>query len=106
MAKCAILLVFYIAIALAGKLTKSPNGDYYVITGKGCGISTPLKYMALIPENPEAHECVIIQNYEYVAQNHGNECKDFIFFIYQKEELQWNQGNFPEFLLEITISHF
>ena len=86
MAKCVILLVLYIAIALAGKLTKSPNGNY-VITGKGCGISTPLKYMALIPENPEAHECVIIQNYEYVAQNHGNECKDFIFFFISERRI-------------------
>ena len=29
-----------------------------------------------------------------------------ISFFDQKEELQWNQGYFPEFLLQITMSHF
>ena len=69
-----IYFTFCLTLALAGKVTKLPNGNY-AITGKGCGISTPLRYMSVIPENPEAFECIIIQNSEKVTKHLGNDCK-------------------------------
>ena len=42
-----------------GKLVQSGNGNY-AITGKGCGITTELKYLSEIPKNYEDYECVII----------------------------------------------
>ena len=44
----------------SGQLKTLGNGNI-IITGKGCGIDTPLKYLPIIPENPEEYECVIIQ---------------------------------------------
>ena len=49
-----------ILLAKAGKIVQLENGNH-VITGRGCGISTPLKYLLEIPADPENHECVIIQ---------------------------------------------
>ena len=72
---CLIYLTFCLTLALAGKVTKLPNGNY-AITGKGCGISTPLRYMSVIPENPEAYECIIIHSSEKVTKHLGNDCKN------------------------------
>ena len=44
-----------------GKLVETGNGNY-AITGKGCGITTQLKYMSEIPRDHESYECVIIVN--------------------------------------------
>ena len=44
-----------------GKLVETGNGNY-AITGKGCGITTELKYMSEIPRDHESYECVIIVN--------------------------------------------
>ena len=51
-------LLFLVTIN-GGKVVRLENGRQ-VITGKGCGISTTLKYMATMPKNPEVYECVII----------------------------------------------
>ena len=45
----------------SGKLVETGNGNY-AITGKGCGITTELKYMSEIPRDHESYECVIIVN--------------------------------------------
>ena len=39
---------------------KQRDGFHY-ITGKGCGISTPIKYLDEIPENIEGMSCIIIR---------------------------------------------
>ena len=44
----------------AGGTLKQRDG-YHYITGKGCGISTPIKYLEEIPENIEGMSCTIIQ---------------------------------------------
>ena len=73
---CLICISFCLAtLALAGRVTKLTNGNY-AITGKGCGIGTPLRYMSILPENPETHECVIVKNYEKVSKHLGNDCKN------------------------------
>ena len=35
--------------------------DFWYIPGKGCGISTELKYLSKIPENIDGLSCVIIK---------------------------------------------
>ena len=35
--------------------------DFSYITGKGCGVKTPIKYLSTIPKNIEDHECSIIR---------------------------------------------
>ena len=44
----------------AGGTLKQRDG-YHYITGKGCGISTPIKYLEEIPENIEGMSCTIIR---------------------------------------------
>ena len=52
-------LATFAAINAEGTL-KQRNG-YHYITGKGCGISTPIKYLEEIPENIEGMSCTIIR---------------------------------------------
>ena len=40
------------------KLIKRDEG--YFITGRGCGLSTPMRYLKGIPQNLEDHECSFI----------------------------------------------
>ena len=53
------LLATFAEINAEGTL-KQRNG-YHYITGKGCGISTPIKYLEEIPENIEGMSCTIIR---------------------------------------------
>ena len=43
----------------SGQVKKLDNGNL-IITGKGCGSTTELKYLPHLPDNPEDHECVIV----------------------------------------------
>ena len=53
------VLFLTFGFCFAGQLKKREN--FWYITGKGCGISTELKYLNEIPENPEEMSCVIIR---------------------------------------------
>ena len=53
------LLATFAEINAEGTL-KQRNG-YHYITGKGCGISTPIKYLEEIPVNIEGMSCTIIR---------------------------------------------
>ena len=55
-----LILLQLILFANGGKVVELGNGNH-AITGKGCGITKPLKYLFEIPKDPENHECVIIQ---------------------------------------------
>ena len=44
--------------SLAAELVKRPNG--YFVTGAGCGIDTPIKYMNYFPKDLEANQCTFI----------------------------------------------
>ena len=44
----------------AGNLVKTPDGNGLFITGRGCGVSTKIKYLTYIPEDLDQHECTFI----------------------------------------------
>ena len=67
-----IVLTFFVTTN-GGKVVKLENGKQ-VITGKGCGISTTLKYMVSMPKNPEDYECVIIVDDLQILKS-NKECK-------------------------------
>ena len=74
--KMKVILVLLLALSgcFGGQLKKRENMWY--ITGKGCGISTELKYTDKIPENVENLSCVIIQP-KIIDQNQNeneNQC--------------------------------
>merc|ERR1711879_603342 len=54
------LLLLFISQVFSVNLVHLSNGNYF-INGKGCGISTPIKYLYHIPRNLSDQECVIIQ---------------------------------------------
>lgn len=55
-----IKAAFFLQPNLAmGELKKMDNGNH-VITGRGCGILTPIKYLDEIPEDLDKHHCSII----------------------------------------------
>ena len=63
------LLLLCIPIVLGGTLIQLPNGNH-AITGKGCGVTSPIKHLYHIPLNPSEHQCVIIQRpHGYTPKN-------------------------------------
>ena len=57
-----IFLAVFVMIPISKSvdLTIVPNG--YFITGEGCGISTPIRYLNEVPEILEDHKCSFIQS--------------------------------------------
>ena len=51
----------------AAELVENDGKRY--ITGKGCGISKPIKFLREIPENIEDFECSIITNNQEVEKD-------------------------------------
>ena len=56
------LIIFYPFVVpgvhLATTLIKRDEG--YYITGKGCGLTKPMKYLQEIPQNLDDHQCSFI----------------------------------------------
>ena len=46
-------------------LVKRDEG--YYITGRGCGLSTPMKYLKEVPQNLDDHQCSFIPNKDKIA---------------------------------------
>ena len=57
-----------LSITNAEGTLKQGNGFHY-ITGKGCGISTPIKYLEEIPESIEGMSCTIIRPKKEVTKS-------------------------------------
>ena len=57
-----IFLAVFVMIPISKSvdLTIVPNG--YFITGEGCGISSPIRYLNEVPEILEDHKCSFIQS--------------------------------------------
>ena len=65
----------------SGQVKKLDNGNL-IITGKGCGSTTELKYLPHLPDNPEDHDCVIVlKTSGKLADDKG---RDFL-----SDEAQW-----------------
>ena len=45
--------------AVSADIVKRPNG--YFITGRGCGVTNPIRYLNFIPEKIEEHEWSFIE---------------------------------------------
>ena len=55
-----LISILFIPDSESTDLIKLPNG--YFITGRGCGIITPIKYLKSIPEKIEDFECSFIES--------------------------------------------
>ena len=58
MNRIIIWLVLYLTFVENSELIERDNG--YFITGKGCGVDTPLKYLNYIPDVLEDFPCTFI----------------------------------------------
>ena len=58
-------MLLYISISVllqifaTSDLVERPNG--YFITGRGCGVTNPLRYLNFIPDKIEEYECSFIE---------------------------------------------
>ena len=43
-----------------GELVKTPDGNGWFITGRGCGGSTKIRYLTYVPKDLDKHECSLI----------------------------------------------
>ena len=59
MFKISISILCLITICLTTILKKHSNGNYY-FPGKSCGISTPIRYLNILPENFDGIECTFV----------------------------------------------
>ena len=59
--KLYIAILFFLETQ-AAEIVKRPNGDYF-ITGRGCGISNPIKYLKNFPpkQKLEEYQCSFVQ---------------------------------------------
>ena len=55
---------------------KQRNG-YHYITGKGCGITTPIKYLEEVPDNIQGMSCTIIRPTKVPKAKTEKELEDF-----------------------------
>ena len=58
-----VLLLFksdFLAALAVRNVVKTPNSDLF-ITGRGCGIETPIKYLNYFPTTLNGFECSFIQ---------------------------------------------
>ena len=58
-----VLLLFksnFLAALAVINVVKTPNSDLF-ITGRGCGIETPIKYLKYFPSTLNEFECSFIQ---------------------------------------------
>ena len=54
-----ILISVLLQIFATTDIVERPNG--YFITGRGCGVTNPIRYLNFIPEKIEEHECSFIE---------------------------------------------
>ena len=59
--KIMIVIILIVKFCLNVCIEIHHKKDFTFITGKGCGIQTPIKYLSEIPQNIEDHECSIIK---------------------------------------------
>ena len=69
MVKLVVIIIFYlISFLLAGELIETTVKNRYFITGRGCGISTKIKYLNYFPEQLDNHDCSFVE--ANVVSNH------------------------------------
>ena len=54
----SILFLIQTAVVSAD-IVKRPNG--YFITGRGCGVTNPIRYLNHLPKNIEEYQCSFIE---------------------------------------------
>ena len=77
--KLYIAILFFLETQ-AAEIVKRPNGDYF-ITGRGCGISNPIRYLKNFPpkEKLEEYKCSFVQ---LERGTRPLDCKIMILYLY------------------------
>ena len=58
------LILSFTLLVMSGQLINTPDGLGQFITGRGCGVTTPIKYLNYIPENLDKFECSFVHAQE------------------------------------------
>ena len=62
MVQVVLIAIFhFITFVLAGELIETHVKNRYFITGRGCGISTKIKYLNYFPEQLDNHDCSFVK---------------------------------------------
>ena len=54
------LILSFASKAKSGQLVDNPEGPGQFITGRGCGVTTPIKHLNYIPENLDDFQCSFV----------------------------------------------
>ena len=63
---CLTILLILSKLSNGAELIKNPNSEGFFITGRGCGASSPFKFLNYIPDNLEEYECSFINLQTFV----------------------------------------
>ena len=63
---CLTILLIQSKWSNSAELIKNPNSEGFFITGRGCGASSPFKFLNYIPDNFEEYECSFINLQTFV----------------------------------------
>ena len=63
---CLTILLIQSKLSNSAELIKNPNSEGFFITGRGCGASSPFKFLNYIPDNLEEYECSFIKLQTFV----------------------------------------
>ena len=58
------------------KIVRTPNNELF-ITGRGCGIETPIKYLNYFPSTLNEFECSLIQTIQKNQTKQTNQTKSY-----------------------------
>ena len=63
---CLTILLILCKLSNCAELIKNPNSEGFFITGRGCGSSSPFKFLNYIPDNLEEYKCSFINLQTFV----------------------------------------
>ena len=63
---CLTILLIQSKLSNSAELIKNPNSEGFFITGRGCGASSPFKFLNYIPDNLVEYECSFINLQTFV----------------------------------------
>ena len=68
----SLIILYNLIFANSVELVTTPDGKGQFITGRGCGVNTPIKYLNYMPNNIDDFECSYVISDGYSEPLHDD----------------------------------
>ena len=68
----SLIILYNLTFANSVELVTTPDGKGQFITGRGCGVNTPIKYLNYMPNNIDDFECSYVISDGYSEPLHDD----------------------------------